>query len=49
MFVDSGDDIRNRCKLGFMWSFDNSDNAYDDASLQGDLLKKGNAKMDASK
>ena len=48
-FVDNGDDICNRCKLGPMWSSDNPDNAYDDASLQGDPLKKGNAKMDASK
>ena len=48
-FVDNGDDICTRCKLGPMWSSDNPDNAYDDASLQGDPLKKGNAKMDASK
>ena len=48
-FVDNGDGICNRCKLGPMWSSDNPDNAYDDASLQGDPLKKGNAKMDASK
>ena len=41
-FVDSGDDIRNRCKLGPMWSFDNADNAYDYASLQGYPLKKRN-------
>ena len=40
-FVDNGDDICNRCKLGPMWSSDNPDNAYDDASLQGDPLKKG--------
>ena len=26
-FVDRSDDIRNRCKLGPMWSFDNPDNA----------------------
>ena len=41
-FVDRSDDIRNRCKLGPMLSFDNADNACDWVSLQGPPLKKGN-------